>query len=84
MYTSRPFFHPLKNELVRCSPKIDYYDSISSSRLQASHRLHDRMLKRVIHAPILFFNSNPVGRYDWTRVFTGLSAFPSENDDSGH
>lgn len=32
-----------------------------SSR-QASHRLHDRMLKRIIRAPILFFDSNPVGR----------------------
>ena len=31
-------------------------------RSQASHRLHDRMLKRVIRAPILFFDSNPVGR----------------------
>ncbi|CAN0455405.1 unnamed protein product, partial [Ascophyllum nodosum] len=33
-----------------------------SSLVKASHRLHDRMLKRVIRAPILFFDSNPVGR----------------------
>ena len=33
---------------------------------QASHRLHNRMLKRVIRAPILFFDSNPVGRWDYT------------------
>lgn len=32
------------------------------SSKQASHRLHDRMLKRIIRAPILFFDSNPVGR----------------------
>eukprot|EP00752_Nemacystus_decipiens_P006704 g6027.t1 len=32
------------------------------SLVRASHRLHDRMLKRVIRAPILFFDSNPVGR----------------------
>eukprot|EP00752_Nemacystus_decipiens_P006715 g6038.t1 len=33
-----------------------------SNLVKASHRLHDRMLSRVIRAPILFFDSNPVGR----------------------
>eukprot|EP00903_Cladosiphon_okamuranus_P016201 g14950.t2 len=32
------------------------------SLVKASHRLHNRMLTRVIRAPILFFDSNPVGR----------------------
>ncbi|CAM9253787.1 unnamed protein product, partial [Hapterophycus canaliculatus] len=32
------------------------------SLVKASHRLHDRMLKRIIRAPVLFFDSNPVGR----------------------
>ncbi|CBN77893.1 conserved unknown protein [Ectocarpus siliculosus] len=32
------------------------------SLVKASHRLHDRMLKRVVRAPVLFFDSNPVGR----------------------
>ncbi|CAN0480888.1 unnamed protein product, partial [Scytosiphon promiscuus] len=32
------------------------------SLIKASHRLHDRMLKRVLRAPVLFFDSNPVGR----------------------
>ncbi|CBN77890.1 multidrug resistance-associated protein-like protein [Ectocarpus siliculosus] len=32
------------------------------SLVKASHRLHNRMLKRVVRAPVLFFDSNPVGR----------------------
>ncbi|CAM9996930.1 unnamed protein product, partial [Ectocarpus fasciculatus] len=32
------------------------------SLVKASQRLHNRMLKRVVRAPILFFDSNPVGR----------------------
>jgi ABC-type multidrug transport system fused ATPase/permease subunit len=28
----------------------------------ASQRLHDRMLARLFRAPILFFDSNPIGR----------------------
>ncbi|CAM9672778.1 unnamed protein product, partial [Sphacelaria rigidula] len=30
--------------------------------VRASHRIHDRMLARVVRAPVLFFDSNPVGR----------------------
>ncbi|CAM9207978.1 unnamed protein product, partial [Sphacelaria rigidula] len=30
--------------------------------VRASHRTHDRMLARVVRSPILFFDSNPVGR----------------------
>ncbi|CAM9122833.1 unnamed protein product, partial [Ectocarpus sp. 4 AP-2014] len=32
------------------------------SLVKASHRLHNRMLERVVRAPVLFFDSNPVGR----------------------
>ncbi|CAM9423380.1 unnamed protein product, partial [Choristocarpus tenellus] len=30
--------------------------------LQASHKLHKRMLNRILRAPVIFFDSNPVGR----------------------
>ncbi len=55
-------------------PRADFLSSVALAFCwpvpQASHRLHDRMLKRVIRAPVLFFDSNPVGRYR-SKTFRG-------------
>ena len=51
-------FLTLSGSILICLRGVNFYYVV----LQASRRLHNLMLRRIMHSPIRFFNTNPSGR----------------------
>ena len=48
--------------LLTCGFAFSYSELFFRLSLRASHRLHEAALLRLLHAPVLFFDANPLGR----------------------